>query len=100
MTMLVFTEPWGFVRNSRDERGMLESWRAGLPFFGLAGRWRWFRRNVLTNDYAARYFLPTGSDRTGMGYLYAQADREVTAREEKMKVEADAYSMERPDYLQ
>ncbi|KAK6078960.1 cytochrome P450 17A1 [Seiridium cupressi] len=98
--MLAFTELWGFVRNGRDERGMLESWRLGLPFFGLSGRWRWFRTNVIGNDHLAKFFLPAMSDKKGMGYLYAQANQEVSDRETKMTREGDTFYMERPDYLQ
>ncbi|KAK8090472.1 cytochrome P450 monooxygenase [Apiospora hydei] len=46
MTMVSFTEPWGFVKNSRDERGLLAEWRSGLDFFGVAGRWQTFRRHL------------------------------------------------------
>ncbi|KAK9777194.1 hypothetical protein AB5N19_12276 [Seiridium cardinale] len=100
ITMLASTEPWGFVRNGRDERGMLESWRLGLPFFGLSGRWRWFRTNVIGNDHLAKFFLPAMNDKKGMGYLYAQANQEVSDRETKMTREGKTFYMERPDYLQ
>ncbi|ETS76796.1 hypothetical protein PFICI_12183 [Pestalotiopsis fici W106-1] len=99
ITMVSFTQPWGFVRNGRDERGLLESWRIGLPFFGLAGRWRWFRQNIIANDALAKFFLPKMSDKKGMGYLYVQADREVSSRERKMQEEGGSF-LERPDYLQ
>lgn len=100
MTMVSFTEPWGFVKNGRDERGLLASWRAGLDFFGIAGRWQWFRHHILTNDWLSGYFLPSGDDRSGMGYLFAQADRAVSLREAKMDAEGGSFYMERPDYLQ
>ncbi|KAK9423027.1 hypothetical protein SUNI508_04694 [Seiridium unicorne] len=80
--------------------GMLESWRLGLPFFGLSGRWRWFRTNVIGNDHLAKFFLPAMSDKKGMGYLYAQANQEVSDRETKMTREGDTFYMECPDYLQ
>jgi hypothetical protein len=38
MTILSFTDAWGFVANGRDERGLLESWRLGLDIFGFVGR--------------------------------------------------------------
>ncbi|KAK8026351.1 cytochrome P450 monooxygenase-like protein [Apiospora marii] len=100
MTMVSFTEPWGFVAKGRDERGLLASWRAGLDFFGVAGRWQWFRRRVLADDRLSGYFLPSIDDRRGMGYLYAQADRQVGRREAEMEAEGEAFYMERPDYLQ
>ena len=34
MTMISFTHPLGFVRNSRDERLILTQWRKGLDYFG------------------------------------------------------------------
>ncbi|KAI1859487.1 uncharacterized protein JN550_012005, partial [Neoarthrinium moseri] len=100
MTMVSFSEPWGFVRHGRDERGILHSWRLGLPFFGLVGRWRWFRQNIIANPNLAHYLLPAMSDKQGMGYLYAQANREVDHREMRMKAEGESFYMERPDFLQ
>ncbi|KAK7952829.1 uncharacterized protein PG986_008557 [Apiospora aurea] len=100
MTMVSFTEPWGFVKNSRDERGLLAEWRTGLDFFGVAGRWQSFRRHVLGNKWLAGYFLPSVSDRSGMGYLIAQADQQVKSREAKMEAEGKGFYMEKPDYLQ
>ncbi|KAK8115395.1 pisatin demethylase [Apiospora kogelbergensis] len=100
MTMVSFSEPWGFVQHSRDERRLLESWRGGLDFFGVAARWRWFRQNVLANDRLSGFFLPSGNDQSGMGYLYAQADRQVGLREARMAAEGKSYYMERPDLLQ
>ncbi|KAK8081260.1 Cytochrome p450 [Apiospora saccharicola] len=100
MTILSFNEPWGFVDNGRDERNLLASWRAGLDFFGIAVRWRWFRQHILANDRLSPYFLPSADDRTGMGYLVAQADRQVKMREARMEAEGEGFCMERPDYLQ
>ncbi|KAK6866397.1 cytochrome P450 [Apiospora arundinis] len=100
MAIVAFSEPWGFVKNSRDERRILESWRGGLDFFGIACRWRWFRRNILANDWLSGFFLPAGNEESGMGYLYAQADQQVSQREAKMAAEGKAYHMERPDLLQ
>ncbi|GME41126.1 hypothetical protein CBS470a_001953 [Neofusicoccum parvum] len=57
ITMLSFAKPWGFIRNSRDERNILSSWRRGLNF------------------------LPSTDNSTGMGYLMSQADAQVTERE-------------------
>ncbi|KAF6802326.1 cytochrome P450 monooxygenase [Colletotrichum sojae] len=98
MTLVCFTDPWGFVSNSRDERNMLESWRKGLTFFGFAGRFRFFRDVVLKTSWGCRYLLPSTSDDVGMGYLMAQADREVSGREQRIRDEE--FAQEKPDYLQ
>lgn len=97
MTMLSFTEPWGFVKNSRDERGMLSSWREGLPFFGFAGRFRFFRSNIMTIPGLNLWLLPKTSDSSGMGFLMSEADKQVARREEEMKKEV---YMDQPDFLQ
>ncbi|KAK1622509.1 cytochrome P450 monooxygenase-like protein [Colletotrichum phormii] len=86
MTLVCFTNPWGFVDNSRDERNMLKSWREGLVFFGFAGRFRFFR-DVILKGSLSKYFLPGTSDDNGMGYLMRQADREVSGREQRMSQE-------------
>lgn len=98
MTLVCFTEPWGFVANSRDERNMLESWRKGLTFFGFAGRFRFLRDVVLKTSWGCRFLLPSTSDDVGMGYLMCQADREVSGRERRIRDEG--FAQERPDYLQ
>lgn len=97
MTMLSFTEPWGFVRNSRDERNILKSWRKGLDFFGFVGRFRWFRNVVMKSTWGL-YFLPTMSDDAGMGYLMSQADKQVSDRETLITTEN--FSQSKPDFLQ
>lgn len=97
MTMLSFTDPWGFVSNSRDERNILKSWREGLDFFGFVGRFRWFRDVVMKTSWGL-YFLPNMSDDTGMGYLMSQADKQVAGREQR--IENENYSQEKPDFLQ
>ncbi|KAK7739789.1 hypothetical protein SLS62_011231 [Diatrype stigma] len=85
LTMLAFSVPWGFIRNGRDERGFLRSWREGLDYFGTAVRWRWYRHTVLRSALLAPYFLPSASDRFGMGYLMAHADEQVTRREKAIE---------------
>jgi hypothetical protein len=97
MTMLSFTEPWGFVKNSRDERGILTSWRKGLDFFGFVGRFRFFRSYVMTVPGLNLWLLPKTSNDSGMGWLMAQADREVTQREAAL--EQGIYGG-RPDFMQ
>ncbi|EKG19832.1 Cytochrome P450 [Macrophomina phaseolina MS6] len=97
MTMLSFTEPWGFVSNSRDERNILKSWREGLDYFGFVGRFRWFRDVVMKTSWGL-YFMPTMDDDNGMGYLMSQADKQVSDREQR--IEKEHYSQEKPDFLQ
>ncbi|OJD40783.1 cytochrome p450 monooxygenase [Diplodia corticola] len=97
MTMLSFSEPWGFVRNSRDERNMLRSWRDGLDFFGFVGRFRWFRDVVMKTRWGL-YFLPTVSDDSGMGFLMSQADKQVSERERR--IEDEGFTQQKPDFLQ
>lgn len=92
LTMLAFSEPWGFVRNSRDERDFLKSWREGLGYFGMAARWRWYRHTVLQNALLAPYFLPSASDKSGMGYLIAHADKQVSRREVAIEKKDEASS--------
>ncbi|KAJ0385842.1 hypothetical protein COL922a_005547 [Colletotrichum nupharicola] len=97
MTMVSFTDPWGFVTNSRDERNMLASWRRGLFSFGFVNRFRWLRDRV-TRVWWGHFFLPSTSNDVGMGYLMAQADRQVSERERRM--EEEAFTQEKPDFMQ
>ena len=95
--MLSFTEPWGFVKNQRDERGILASWRQGLDFFGFVGRFNFFRNYVMEIPKVNMWLLPKTSNDSGMGWLMRQADEQVTRREGEM--EKGRY-MENPDYLE
>ncbi|KAL0942682.1 cytochrome P450 monooxygenase [Colletotrichum truncatum] len=97
MTMVSFTDTWGFVANGRDERHMLESFRKGTPMFGFVGRFRWLRDRVNRVSWG-HLFLPSVTDNNGMGYLMAQADRQVTEREERITNEG--FSQEKPDFMQ
>lgn len=94
--MLSFTEPWGFVKNSRDERGILSSWRRGLPLFGFAGRSNTFRK-ILSIPGVGERLLPKETDEAGFGYLMNWADKQVTLREKEVE---DGLVMKHPDYLQ
>jgi len=97
MTMLSFTEPWGFVKNSRDERGILTSWRLGLDFFGFAGRFTFFRNYIMHIPVLNLWLLPKTSNDSGMGWLMAQADRHVTDREKEL---ANGIYPDKPDFMQ
>jgi len=95
--MLSFTEPWGFVENSRDERGVLTSWRRGLDFFGFVGRFTFFRNYIMSIPGLNLWILPKTSNETGMGYLMSEGDKIVTKREKEME---KGISIEKPDFLQ
>jgi hypothetical protein len=97
MTMLSFTEPWGFVKNSRDERGILASWRQGLDFFGFVGRFTFFRKHIMRVPGLNIWMLPKTLDDSGMGFLMSEADKIVTNRE--LDMENGRY-LEKPDFLQ
>ncbi|TAQ88093.1 hypothetical protein B7494_g3570 [Chlorociboria aeruginascens] len=98
MTMLSFTAPWGFVENSRDERGMLASWRQGLDFFGFVGRFTFFRNYIMKTPILNMWLLPKTSNSSGMGYLMSEADIQVTRREKE--IQEGSYAASRPDFMQ
>ncbi|CAJ2502189.1 Uu.00g095830.m01.CDS01 [Anthostomella pinea] len=100
LTMMAFTEPWGFVRHGRDERDFLRSWRAGLNYFGLAGRWKSFCDHILKSPTLSPYFLPSTRDTHGMGYLAFHADQQVSQREKEMEQSNGNFTMKNPDLLQ
>lgn len=95
--MLSFTEPWGFVKNSRDERGILASWRQGLDFFGFVGRFTFFRDYVMKVPGLNTFVLPKTVNDTGMGYLMSEADKIVSKREIDI---SNGVHLDKPDFLQ
>ncbi|KAI3398021.1 hypothetical protein diail_9998 [Diaporthe ilicicola] len=97
LTTIVFTAPWGFLANDRDERGLIRAWRDGLPLFGLSQRWRFLREVVLPSPLGP-HLLPRESDETGNGWLVAQASREIAERERRMA--AGEPRPDPPDMLQ
>lgn len=84
LTTVVFTTPWGFLANDRDERGLIRAWREGLALFGLSQRWRFLREVILPSPLGPKV-LPRESDETGNGWLVAQANREIAERERRME---------------
>ena len=95
--MLSFTNPFGFVKNGRDERRVLTSWREGLDFFGFAGRWKFFQKHIINLPGFASLILPSMTDETGMGWLIAEANRQVDQRESEM---SKGIVQEKPDFMQ
>lgn len=97
MSMVSFTEPFGSVRNQRDEKEILTNWRKGLPFFGFFVRCRFFRENIVTLPIIGPWFLPSISDDSGMGWLMCEAERQVTSREQAAN---EKLVGDQPDFLQ
>lgn len=97
MTMLSFSQPWGFVKNSHDERGILKSWRQGLDFFGFAGRSKFCRNCLIHLPGLSAMLLPKTTDESGMGWLMSQAINQVADREVLIK-EKGFHG--RPDFMQ
>jgi cytochrome P450 len=97
MSMVSFTEPFGCVENQRDEKAILWNWRQGLPFFGLAARFRFFRDTVIKLPMVGSWFLPSFDKEYGNGWLMREADRQVTERE---KANAGKEHKGKPDFMQ
>lgn len=97
MTMLSFTHPFGFVKNSRDERNILGSWRQGLDFFGFAGRSKFFQNYLMHMPGLGAIIFPKITDNNGMGWLMGEAYRQVNEREALLK--KDSYEGD-PDFMQ
>ncbi|PGH07083.1 hypothetical protein AJ79_06361 [Helicocarpus griseus UAMH5409] len=97
MTMVSFTDPFGFVKNGRDERRILTNWREGLDFFGFVGRFKFFQTHIITLPGIAARLLPKITDETGMGWLMAEANKQVSQRESEM---SKGKLQEKPDFLQ
>jgi hypothetical protein len=94
---ITFGEPFGAVRNQRDEKNILENWRKGLTLLGFTIRSHFFREVILKIPKIGALFLPTTSSESGMGWLMCEADRQVTRREnEDPKKRLDR----KPDFLQ
>ncbi|KAF7883706.1 uncharacterized protein EAF02_005626 [Botrytis sinoallii] len=97
MTVFSFNQPWGFVKDSRDERGLLHSWREGLDFIGFSARFTFFRKHILNLPGVASWALPKPSVQRGMGHLIHEADHAITQREYEI---SQGIYPEKPDFLQ
>ena|SRR5205085_4221383 len=97
ITMLSFTDPWGFVKNSRDERGVLTSGRKGLDFFGFVGRFQFFRNYIMNVPGLNMWLLPKASNKSGMRWLMSQGDKQATDREQEL---SHGIYRARPDFMQ
>lgn len=99
--MVSFGKPWGFVGNSRDEYGILKSWRHGLTYFGFSSRFRFYRDVVLKNSVLSPWLIPSTDDDIGMGYLVQQADKQLKQREKDIEDFGDIYTDdEKKDFMQ
>lgn len=97
MTIFLFNQPWGFVKNSRDERALLQNWRKGLDFVGFTARFTFFRKHILNIPGIGALVLPKPDTKSGMGYLIFEADRAITEREDEI---SQGIYPEEPDFLQ
>jgi hypothetical protein len=97
MTTFTFNEPWGFVKNGRDERGILTSFRRDLDFIGWSQRFSFFRDHVMRLPGLARLLTPQPDSHSGIGYLIKQAGIQVNDREKSI---SQGLYPENPDFLQ
>jgi cytochrome P450 len=97
MSMISFTNPFGCVKNQRDEKDILSNWRKGLDFFGFVGRFRFFREKIIKLPVVGLWFLPAISETSGMGWLMCEADRQVSTREKQI---AEKPFEGKPDFMQ
>ncbi|KAF6814624.1 cytochrome p450 [Colletotrichum plurivorum] len=97
MTLVCFSEPWGFVADKADQRQLLHTWRNGLFAISFLTRFRWLRDRV-SRAWWGVYLLPSPEDKVGMGYIIGQANKQVTERERR--IEDEGYSQEYPDFMQ
>ncbi|KAF2032837.1 cytochrome P450 monooxygenase-like protein [Setomelanomma holmii] len=97
MSMVSFTDPFGAVKNQRDEKDILGNWRKGLTFFALLARFRFFREAIVKIPHVGKWFLPAISDDSGMGWLMCEAERQVSKREKQVEEKANT---SKPDFLQ
>ena len=95
--MVSFNKPWGFVKNSQDERGLLHSWREGLDFVGFTARFTFFRKYIITIPGIDTWLLPKPTNNVGMGYLLKEADSAIKKREYEI---SQGLYPEKPDFLQ
>ncbi|CAG8971984.1 hypothetical protein HYALB_00003322, partial [Hymenoscyphus albidus] len=85
MALVTFSTPWGFVQNSRDQYGILTSWRHGLTWFGFSNRWRFLRETIVHHWLLGPYTQPSVDDGGGMGHLMRLADEQLRAREKAIE---------------
>ncbi|KAK0736206.1 cytochrome P450 [Apiosordaria backusii] len=98
MTLLTFGKPWGFIAHDRDEKRLLAAFRESLPFFGFAARCTSFRELFLASSLMRSLLLPTLDDKTGSGYLGAQAKLAIAQRERERESQLEEENRVK-DYL-
>ncbi|KAI8204278.1 Cytochrome P450 monooxygenase gsfF [Colletotrichum sp. SAR 10_86] len=97
MTMVCFSEPWGFVSNKADQRQILRTWRNGQIALSFLTRFRWLRDRV-TRAWWGPYLQPSPEDKFGVGYIMGEANRQVAERERR--IDEEGFSQEYPDLMQ
>ncbi|KAF5486925.1 Cytochrome P450 monooxygenase gsfF [Colletotrichum siamense] len=97
MTMICFSEPWGFVSNKADQRQILRTWRNGQIALSFLTRFRWLRDRV-TRAWWGPYLQPSPEDKFGVGYIMGEANRQVAERERR--IDEEGFSQEYPDLMQ
>ncbi|PQE19206.1 cytochrome P450 17A1 protein [Rutstroemia sp. NJR-2017a BBW] len=97
MTIFTFNEPWGFVENGRDEKGLLASFRRDLDFIGWSQRFTFFRDYIMKIPGLAGILMPQPETHSGMGFLIKEAGIQVTKREKDL---SQGLYPEKPDFLQ
>ncbi|ODH48046.1 hypothetical protein GX48_05811 [Paracoccidioides brasiliensis] len=97
VTMLLFTEPFGFVRNARDERRILETWRQSLNIFAFASRFNFFHYYLARIPGFSTLFFPKKTDVYGMGWLMGESERQVNERQALVQ---RGLAPKIPDFLQ
>ena len=92
-----FGAPFGFIEKGEDVGGLIQSFRDGLPLFGLMGTLYPFTRWIKTTWIGTKYLVPKPEDASGIGNLMRFRDRLLTQRINEIE---DSESRERADLLQ
>ncbi|KAF6821825.1 cytochrome p450 [Colletotrichum plurivorum] len=83
MTMIAFSEPWGFIADKTDQRQILRTWRKGIFSLSFVTHYRWLRDRVSRAWWGA-YFLPKPGDKIGLGYVMARIDGKPLTDDHKL----------------
>ncbi|PGH15213.1 hypothetical protein AJ79_02578 [Helicocarpus griseus UAMH5409] len=97
LTMLAFTEPFGFVKNARDEHRILETWRQSLGAFSFFSRLTLFHRYIGGMPGMGKLLFPPKTDIDGAGWVLGEAERQVN---NGLRLMEKHQQPEKPDFLQ